>query len=123
MESIFQPKKKLAIIIYAILLLLILIALLYPNKPKPVDKSNSVDTYLIDSLTLKLKREEELNNLYQERIANLEFKLDSINSLIQKNSIKIADLKKKKKDERNVDYSSWTNNEFTKFLSKRYHNN
>jgi hypothetical protein len=122
MESIIQPKKKVAIVVFAILILFFIIALLYPNKPKPVERNNAVDTYIIDTLTLKLKKETELNQLYVERISELEFKLDSLNALIQKNNSKLADLKKRKKDESNTNYSSWTNNEFTKFLSKRYHN-
>lgn len=78
------------------------------------------DSYAIDTITLKLTKQNELNALYLKRIYELEKDMDSLKESIGENNNKLMLLAKRKKDERDFNYNTWDNNEFTKFLSNRY---
>ena len=78
------------------------------------------DSYAIDTLTLKLTKQSELNALYVQRISELEKDMDSLEQLVEQNKSKITVLTQRKKDESDFNYSNWTDNEFAKFLSNRY---
>ena len=74
----------------------------------------------IDSLKSQLAEQKKLNEVYADKIKGLEWKLDSIKFLIDSNKDKLANFKKRKKDEKRIDFSVWTDNDFTRYLSDRY---
>jgi hypothetical protein len=115
--------QKNTLIFTALLLFLLVIAFNWKSCNRQVStKVVLYDTYAIDTLTLKLTKQSELNALYVQRISELEKAMDSLKVSIGQNKNKLTILKKRKKDESHFNYSSWTNNEFTKFLSDRYNN-
>lgn len=115
--------QKNTLIFTALLFFLLVIAFNWKSCNRQVStKVVLYDTYAIDTLTLKLTKQSELNALYVQRISELEKAMDSLKVSIGQNKNKLTILKKRKKDESHFNYSSWTNNEFTKFLSDRYNN-
>jgi hypothetical protein len=121
------PMTKEQKITLLITLLVIIIAFIFlmwkPRKVvyKDTDYTKSLlDTKTIDTLEYRLRKQTELNVLYVQRIDELENSIDSIKTLIAQNSKKITTIKKRRKDEKKVNYNAWTDNEFTKFLSNRY---
>jgi len=119
-----NKEQKFTLLFTAFLIILFLIFLLW--KPSKVVYKETeftpktFDTKTIDTLEYRLKKQTELNVLYVQRIDELEKSMDSIKTLIAQNSKKITTIKKRRTDEKKVNYSAWTNNEFTRFLSNRY---
>ena len=117
-------EQKITLLFTAFLIILFFIFLLWKPKKdvyKNPDFNNKIlSNETIDSLEYKLKKQTELNVVYVNRIEELEKSMDSIKTLITENSKKITTIKKRRTDEKKVNYNAWTDNEFTKFLSNRY---
>jgi hypothetical protein len=117
-------EQKFTLLFTAFLIILFLLFLLW--KPSKVVYKETeftpktFDTKTIDTLEYRLKKQTELNVLYVQRIDELEKSMDSIKTLIAQNSKKITTIKKRRKDENKVNYSAWTDNEFTRFFANRY---
>jgi hypothetical protein len=118
------PLSKEAKITLLIALLFIIIVFIFlfwkPHKVVYKETDYTYSTRTIDTLEFRLKKQTELNVLYVQRIDELEKSMDSIKTLIVENSKKITTIKKRRTDEKKVNYDAWTDNEFTKFLSNRY---
>ena len=117
-------EQKITLLLTAFFILLFIIFLFW--KPsKVVYRDNDIPPLpyknsKIDSLENNLKKQTELNAKYVQRIDELEKSMDSIKNLIAENSKKITTIKKRRTDEKKVNYSAWTDNEFTRFFSNRY---
>ena len=115
-------EQKITLLLTAFFVLLFLLFLFWkPNKIvfNETD-SKGYNTKVIDSLEVRLKRQTQLNDTYLTRINELEDSMDSIKTLISENSKKITTIKKRRTDEKKVNYSAWTDNEFTRFFTNRY---
>jgi effector-binding domain-containing protein len=117
-------EQKFTLLFTAFLILLFFIFLLWkPNKDvyrNPDFNNKILSNKTIDTLEYRLKKQTELNVIYVNRIEELEKSMDSIKTLITENSKKITTIKKRRTDEKKVNYNAWTDNEFTRFLSNRY---
>jgi len=116
-------EQKITLLFTAFAILLFIFFLLW--KPTKIIQKNFVQTQTsinkeIDSLENKLKKQIEINVVLVQRISDLEKSRDSIKVLIEEKSKKITTIKKRRKDEKKVNYNAWTDNEFTQFLSNRY---
>lgn len=119
-----SKEQKFTLLFTALLIILFIIFLLWkPSKNvyrNPDFDNKILSNETIDTLEFRLKKQTELNVLYVNRIEELEKSMDSIKTLIAENSKKITTIKKRRTDEKKVNYNAWTDNEFTKFLSNRY---
>jgi hypothetical protein len=117
-------EQKITLLFTAVLIVLYFIYWLSkPNKIIYKDNDYKVKPYdskVIDSLEFRLKKQTQLNDAYVVRINELEQSMDSIKTLISANSKKITTIKKRRTDEKKVNYSAWTDNEFTRFFANRY---
>lgn len=116
-------EQKITLLFTAFAILLFIFFLLW--KPTKIIQKDLVQTQTsinkeIDSLENKLKKQIEINVVLVQRISELEKSRDSIKVLIEEKSKKITTIKKRRKDEKKVNYNAWTDNEFTQFLSNRY---
>jgi hypothetical protein len=117
-------EQKITLLFTAVLIVLYFIYWLSKSN-KIVYKDNDYkvkpyDSKVIDSLEVRLKKQTQLNDAYVVRINELEQSMDSIKTLISANSKKITTIKKRRTDEKKVNYSAWTDNEFTRFFANRY---
>jgi hypothetical protein len=117
-------EQKITLLFTALLIVLYFIYWLSKSN-KVVYKDNDYkvkpyDLKVIDSLEVRLKKQTQLNDAYVVRINELEQSMDSIKTLISANSKKITTIKKRRTDEKKVNYSAWTDNEFTRFFANRY---
>lgn len=116
-----SKSQKITLIVTAIFIVVCIIG--FCNKPKKVvvkDYEPTYNTALIDSLKLNLREQQKLNLQYISRIDGLEKSLDSIKNLMAENKNKLTTIKKRRTDEKKVNYNAWTDNEFTRFFSSRY---
>lgn len=117
------PKaQKIILVVTAIMIVVLLIGIC--NRPKKLiyhdDVIRPLSSAKVDSLELTIKEQKKLNDSYVIRIAELEKSIDSIKTLMEQNSKKITTIKKRRTDEKKVNYNAWTDNEFTRFFSNRY---
>jgi hypothetical protein len=116
-----SKEAKITLLIALLFTTIVFIFLFWkPHKIVYKETDYTYSTRTIDTLENRLKKQTELNVLYVQRIDELEKSIDSIKTLIEANSKKITTIKKRRKDEKKVNYNAWTDNEFTKFLSNRY---
>lgn len=118
----FNKTQKITLIVTAIFIVVCIIG--FCNRPKKIVVKDYQSTYsnsLIDSLKLNLREQQKLNLQYVNRIDGLEKSLDSIKNLMAENKNKLTTIKKRRTDEKKVNYNAWTDNEFTRFFSSRYH--
>ena len=118
-----SKEQKFTLLFTAFLILLFFLFFLWkPSKVVYNDSENSQKSINkeIDSLESKLKKQIIINVVLVERITELEKSRDSIKILIEEKSKKITTIKKRRKDEKKVNYNAWTDNEFTRFFTDRY---
>jgi len=115
-------EQKFTLLFTGFLIVLFFIFLLWkPSKVTFKDTDyKGYNTKVIDSLEVRLKRQTQLNDTYLSRINELQDSMDSIKTLISENSKKITTIKKRRTDEKKVNYDAWTDNEFTRFFTDRY---